>query len=116
MSAGGEAEFAAWSMPVLCMARPNSARRARVGHSACNLRALAMGPATQAARMHRGRESPGKEIMSHHGRWTCGWATKRARAATSCRPWKESDAELQAHATLGNRLGRQTTTSFQVAD
>ena len=96
MSAGGEAEFAAWSMPVLCMARPNSARRARVGHSACNLRALAMGPATQAARMHRGRESPGKEIMSHHGRWTCGWATKRARAATSCRPWTESDAELGA--------------------
>ena len=44
-----------------CMATPNSARRARVGHSACVVRALAMGPATQAARMHSGRESPGKK-------------------------------------------------------
>ena len=44
-----------------CTATPNSARRARVGHSACVVRALAMGPATQAARMHSGRESPGKK-------------------------------------------------------
>ena len=46
---------------VSCMATPNSARRARVGHSACIVRALAIGRATQAARMHSGRESPGKK-------------------------------------------------------
>ena len=42
------------------------------------------------------------------------WATKRARAATSCRPWTESDAELQAHATLGT-LATQTHHLFPKA-